>query len=567
MVERGNRGGTWNSLEGTRSHALAFRAVSDSPAAQRSAPAPSSGRNAAIVAAAIFLSRIAGLVRERVFAHYFGNSLAADAFKAALRIPNLLQNLFGEGVLSASFIPVYARLRAEGSEGDAKRVAQAVATLLAALVSVLVALGMLATPWLIDVVAPGFEGAKRDATIDLVRIFFPATGLLVASAWCLGVLNSHRRFFLSYAAPVVWNAALIAALLGFGRSTRGFDLARLVAFGAVAGSLLQFLVQLPTVLRLTGLFRPALHLASAHVREVLRNFAPVVIGRGVVQISAYIDSVLASWLPGGAVAAIAYAQILYTLPVSMFGMSVSAAELPEMSSLLGREDEVHSALRSRIASSVVRIAFFVIPTSVGFLLLGDIVAAVLFQTGRFTHDDAVWVWTILGGSTVGLVAATSGRLYSSAFYALKDTRTPVQFAVLRLLLTGSLGWVCSLHLPGWVGISPTWGACGLTASAGVAAWIEYFLLRRSLHRRIGKVSGTGWSLAKLWLAAIVAGAAGLGAKWGVSALGPLHPVVRGALVLTPYGVVYWAAAYALGITQAKDLLVQIGRRLRRAAAR
>ena len=203
-----------------------------------------------MVATGILLSRIVGLVRNRVFAHYFGTSDAADAFNAAFRIPNFLQNLFGEGVLSASFIPVYARLRAEGREADARAAASAVAALLGLTVSVLVLAGVLLAPWLIDVIAPGFEGEKREATARLVRILFPGAGLLVLSAWCLGVLNSHRRFFLSYVAPVVWNLAIIAALMAKGGQTEGFDLAEVAAWGSVVGSLLQFGIQLPTVLGL-----------------------------------------------------------------------------------------------------------------------------------------------------------------------------------------------------------------------------------------------------------------------------------------------------------------------------
>ncbi|MGH2709097.1 MAG: lipid II flippase MurJ, partial [Actinomycetota bacterium] len=172
-----------------------------------------------MVAAGILLSRILGLIRNRVFAHYFGTSDAADAFNAAFRIPNFLQNLFGEGVLSASFIPVYAGLRARGQEQEARRVAGAVAALLGLVVSVLVLAGVALTPLLIDVIAPGFSGEKRSATIRLVRILFPGAGLLALSAWCLGVLNSHRRFFLAYSAPVVWNLANIAALVGYGSGT------------------------------------------------------------------------------------------------------------------------------------------------------------------------------------------------------------------------------------------------------------------------------------------------------------------------------------------------------------
>src|SRR5499425_3382524 len=197
---------------------------------------------AALVAAGILLSRLAGFVRLRVFAHYFGlQSDAADAFNAAFRIPNFLQNLFGEGALSASFIPVYASLIGRGQKEEADQVAGAVGAILALVVAVLVLAGLVATPLLIDALAPGFAGEKRDLTMHIVRILFPGAGLLVLSAWCLGVLNSHRRFLLSYLAPVMWNAAMIATLVAFGASSSLPRLATLLAWGSVVGSAIQFL--------------------------------------------------------------------------------------------------------------------------------------------------------------------------------------------------------------------------------------------------------------------------------------------------------------------------------------
>ena len=405
------------------------------------------GRHAFLVGAGILLSRIVGLVRQRVFAHYFGLSDAADAFNAAFRIPNFLQNLFGEGVLSASFIPVYARLLAEGDEEEAGRVAGAVGAILALATSVLVLVGVLATPYLIYAIAPGFHGAKRELTIRLVRILFPGAGLLVLSAWCLGILNSHRKFFLSYTAPVIWNVAMIATLVVFGGlgaeragghagvglgGRQRAAIRRAVAGGAAAGA---------------DTLRVRLDTRSGHVREVMRNFVPVFISRGVVQISAYVDQLLASLLGEGAVAGLANAQSLYTLPVSLFGMAVSAAELPAMSSALGDQAEVAAQLRQRLDAGLRQIAFFVVPSAMAFLALGDVVAAALFQTGRFTHGDSVYVWGILAGSAVGLLASTLGRLYSSTYYALRDTRTPLRFAVVRVALTTGLGYLCAIPLP------------------------------------------------------------------------------------------------------------------------
>ena len=297
------------------------------------------------MAAGILITRLTGLVRQRLFAHYFGLSPDADAFSAAFRIPNFLQNLFGEGALSGSFIPVYAALVARGDRRLADRVAGAVASLLALVVSVLVLVGVLATPLLIDAIAPGFSGEKRDLTIQLVRILFPGTGMLVLSAWCLGVLNSHHRFLLSYTAPVMLNAAMIVTLLVFGERTALPRLAAILAWGAVVGSALQFLVQVPSVLRVAPDVRPLIDVASAEVRAVVRNFVPVFVSRGVVQLSAYVDTLLASLLGTGAVAALTNVQLLYTLPVSLFGMSVSAAELPAMSGEVGVDPGAAEPLR------------------------------------------------------------------------------------------------------------------------------------------------------------------------------------------------------------------------------
>jgi putative peptidoglycan lipid II flippase len=508
-----------------------------------------------MVAAGILLSRIVGLIRNRVFAHYFGTSDAADAFNATFRIPNFLQNLFGEGVLSASFIPVYAGLRARGQTKEAERVAGAVAALLGLVTAVLVLVGILATPWLIAVIAPGFSGEKRWVTIRLVRILFPGAGLLVLSAWCLGVLNSHRRFFLSYAAPVLWNVVIIACLVAFGRGRAQYPLAEIAAWGSVIGSLLQFGVQLPTVMRLLEGSRPRLVHGSAHVQEILRNFGPVFVGRGVVQISAYVDTVLASLLPTGAVAALSYAQVLYTLPVSLFGMSVSAAELPAMASALGSEAERAAYLRQRLGVGLRQIAFFVVPSAVAFLFLGDIVAGALYQTGAFTRSMTVYVWGILAGSAVGLLASTMGRLYASTYYALHDTRTPLRFAVLRVALTIGLGYLFALPLPAALGVAPRWGAAGLTVSAGIAGWIEFVLLRRALNRRIGETGLPLALAARLWGAA----AAGAAAAWAVRAALPVHqPLVSALVLLTVYGAVYFLLTDRLGIPEAGAVM----RRLR-----
>jgi putative peptidoglycan lipid II flippase len=507
---------------------------------------------AARVAAGILVSRLFGLVRNRLLGHFLGTSDAGDAFNAAIRIPNILQNLFGEGVLSASFIPTYSRLLAQGDDDEAGRVAGAIGTLLALTSTVLVLLGIVLTPYAVAIIAPGFTGDKRELTIHLVQVMFPGVGLLVLSAWSLGVLNSHRRFFLPYASPVAMNIVMIGALLGFGPSlvAETYGQARLVgllAWASVLGSAAQLLVQLPTVVRVDARMRLQLATSNANVRIVLGQFLPVFVGRGVVQISAYVDNVLASLVSSGAVAVLSYAQVITMLPVSLFGMSVSAAELPAMSGAVGTEDEVARVLRQRLSDGLHRIAFYVVPSSMAFLAIGDIVGATLYESGRFGRDDVVWMWGVLAGSAIGLLAGTLGRLYASTWYALRNARTPLMFALLRVTLTLGLGWMAALWLPRAVGIEARWGVAGLTASAGVAAWVEYVLLRRSLRARIGDVGIDRPYQAKLWGAAFTAALV----AWGVKlVLGVQHPLLLGGVALPLYGLTYLGATASMAIPEA-----------------
>jgi putative peptidoglycan lipid II flippase len=515
---------------------------------------------AVAVAAGIFLSRIAGLVRERVIAHYLGTSPASAAFRAAMRIPNLLQTLLGEGVLSASFIPVYSRLLAEGRLEEASRVARVIGTLLALVASAVAVLGVIAADPLVDLLAPGFQESTRELTVQLVRIMFPGTALLVMSAWCLGVLNSHRRFFLSYVSPVLWNVAMIAAAIVAGSRLAGFDddIATWLAWGAVIGSAAQFLVQLPTVVRLLRGLTPSLDTKQDGVRATLHAFVPALIGRGSVQISAYIDQVLSSYLGEAIVAAMAFAQTLYTLPVSLFGMAISAAELPEMAGGLGDAAARAKHLQTRLASSLRRVVFLVVPSAVAFAAIGGSITALIFETGRFGGEESELVWIILAGSALGLLPNTLGRLLASAFYALGDTRTPLRAALVRIALGTGLGFVIALPLREALGYSVVVGAFGLTASAGLAAWVELLLLRRWLGERIDGVPIPGrLALGAFGAAALAGGLGYLAGHLGSLAL----PRWLAALVaIGVFGAVYLGAMAVAKVPEASGFVRRILRR-------
>jgi putative peptidoglycan lipid II flippase len=524
-------------------------------------PSPRRRGGAIAVGAGIFLSRVAGFVRERAIAHYLGNSPAAGALRAAMRIPNVLQNLLGEGVLSASFIPVYSRLLAQGRHEEASRAARAVGTLLALVATLVAAAGATFAGPLVELLAPGFDGATRVLTIRLVQILFPGVALLVLSAWCLGVLNSHRRFFLSYVSPVLWNAAIIGVAIAGGRHFAGgagssFELAIWLAWGAVLGSALQLAVQLPSVWVLLRGLRPSLAVRDEAVRTTLSTFGPVLLGRGSVQLSSYLDQLLASYLGPMIVAALGYAQILAILPVSLFGMAVSAAALPEMASATANPEQLSEALRGQLQKSLRHVVFLVVPSAVAFLAIGNTLIALLFETGRFEARDTTAVWIMLAGSAVGLVAGTMGRLLASAFYALGAPRPPLYAGLVRVALTFVTGVAAVFPLRDWLGYDARWAAFGLTASAGIAAWIEFALLRRWLAQRIGEVPiPTKLQLGCL-AAAALAGALSAAASWAL-----LHHAVPlavprwMAMAIAPplFGAVYLAVMIAAKVPEADGL--------------
>ena len=517
--------------------------------------------HALLVGAGILCSRLFGLVRQRVFSHYFGLSDAADIFSAALRVPNFLQNLFGEGVLSASFIPVYARLLAQHKQEEADRLAGSIFALLALIISVIVAAGILATPYLLWAIAPGYTGEKRELTILIVRILFPGTGILVWSAWCLGILNSHHKFFLSYAAPVIWNLSMILTMLIF-HHVGATRLIVYLAWGTVLGCLLQFLVQLGPVLKLVPNLRLRLDTQSLHVKQVGGSFLGVAVGRGVVQISAFVDQAISTLLGSGAVAGMTTAASINLLPVSLFGMAVSASELPTLSRMAGEHVDADAAakLSARLNNGLERIAFFIVPSAMAFFALGNVIVAALYQTGAFTRKDSYYVWAILAGSGVGLLASTFGRLYSSTYYAMRDTRTPLRFALVRLAFTAVLGLASALLIPKLLHIPTQWGAVGLTASAGVAGWIEFHLLRRKMNRKLGPTGVTVPMMAKLWTAAALAALA----AWAIEHYLPDHgPIITAIVVLSAYGVAYFALTFLLRIRVCVEVLEKITRRLRR----
>ena len=525
----------------------------------------SGARAAWLVGAGIFLSRIAGLVREMVFSFYFGNSSAADAWGAALRTPNFIQNLLGEGTLSASFIPVYARFLEEGREEEAGRFAGAALGVITVIAFGAALVGVVIAPGLVRLLYPLWVPEKQALTVQLVRILFPMTAVLVLSAWALGILNSHRRFFVSYVAPVLWNLSMITALVGFGSAWgwnaagRDADLMVVLAIGALVGGFFQLAVMLPWVVSSLQHFRLSVSTKVSGMQEAIRNFTPVVMSRGVVNMAGLLDFVLAGLLAEGAVSMLRYGQTLYLLPIAMFGMSIAASELPELARAGAASAE---DVRQRVVVALERITFLLVPSAIAYLTLGDVMVAGLLQRGDFRGADTVAVYAVLAAYALGVTASAGSRVLASAFYALRDARTPARVAYLRVVVSAVVGVMLMIPLDRVEFGGLRLGAVGLALGASVGAWLENSLLHRRLRTAIGPHRPTSTLWLRLVGAGLVAAVAGIAAKAVLGSVLPLRigliarligpesallwPLVMAGTALA-FGVTYLAVASALGV--------------------
>lgn len=547
----------------------------ESPAAPRP-EGPARRGGALAVAAGILSSRLAGFVRQRLLGHFLGVGPHADVVVFALRAPNFLQNLLGDQALSAAFIPVYARLVREGKREEAGRFAGAILGLLLALAGGIVLAGLLLARPFVALFSPGFlaDGAavaagrlaldRGELAIQAVRWTFPMIALLLLSAWALAILNSHRRFFLPYFAPVAWNAAIVAGAVwgamaaGWPAASATDGLERIViavCAGALLGGALQFLVQLPSVAREIRGFRLSLGRGVPQVAGALRAFGPVLAGRGVVQLSSWLDLILASLLLPGALSALGPAQMLYLLPVSLFGMSAAAAALPEMASAGpgGGERELASHLDRALAG----VAFFALPATAVLLAFSPLVVGAFFRSGRFGEAETRQVAAVLLVMAAGLPAATLSRSLQNAFYALRDTRWPARVAVFRVVAGSAVAiplmfWLDRFPVPGADSSAHRLGAVGLAAGAAAGAWVELTALSGRLRRSL-----PGWAVPRADLLRTGALAAvPVAPVWLLAEAlpGTLHVAVRALAVLVFYGALYLGLSAAAGTPAARAAL-------------
>ena len=504
-------------------------------------------RAAGVVGFWTTLSRILGFVRDMVTALFMGAGPGADAFFVAFRIPNLLRRLSAEGAFSAAFIPTYVETLQKDGSSEAARLARITFTFAAIVLAVVTVAGIIFSPWIVRVVAPGFldNPSKFELTVHLNRIMFPYIFFISLVALAAGVLNSMGHFGAPAAAPVLLNIAMIASVAIFCTSFNVPPFYAL-AWGVVAGGILQLLLQLPYLVAVGVRLRPDFHFRHPALKKVGTLFVPAAFGGAVYQINVMVGTILASWLPAGGVSWLYYADRIVELPLGVFGIALGTAVLPSMSRQATNGDL--TALSRSVSFALRLTAFFTIPAMVALILLREPILSVLFQRGRFTWVDTQATAYALLWYTVGLWAFSGLKVVTQAFYSMMDTRTPLWVAIGAVIV--NLGAGLLLMGPMKQG--------GLALATSLSAAFNVSVLFAILIRRLGQfpIGEFASSLTKISIASLIMGiplAYGrtLG-DWGRGFTATNGLALLGCIVVGL--IVFAVAAYLLRCKEMRSLL-------------
>ncbi len=468
-------------------------------------------RSAGVVSAAVFLSRITGLVREVVFAKYFGAGMVYDAFVAAFRIPNLLRDLLAEGALSAAFVTTFSQYLAGKGEAEAYRLSNRLATVLVPILAVMCLLGLLFTPTIVDWMFPGFAKVpgKKELTVFLARIMIPFLLFIALAAKAMGVLNAKGRFGVPALASAFFNITSVVAglVLGFVLGPRfGFEPIVGMAMGTLLGGIAQYLFQWPSLRRIGLRFRPDFTLSDPGIRQVLRLMGPAVLGAAAVQVNVVVNSIFASQITDaagvvidGPVSWLGYAFRFMQLPLGLFGVAVASATLPSISRSAG-EGRV-AEFRETLARSLGLVFLFTIPSAVGLIVLSRPLVGVIFQRGEFTAHDTEQTAVALSAYCLGLVGYAAIKVLTPAYYALGDVRIPMAASLSSILINYSLNWLF-VHVL-------SWGHGGLAFSTSIVATLNFCVLFWFMRGKVGGIEGRRLrsSIVRIGIASALMGAA------------------------------------------------------------
>jgi len=505
-------------------------------------------RAAGIVSIFTFLSRILGLVRDILIASFFGSGMSADAFFVAFRIPNLLRRLFAEGSFSVSFIPVFTEYLQNRSRDEAFLLARIVLTFLVLILTIITILGIIFSPLIVRIIAPGFGGMgeKYALTVLLTRIMFPYIFLVSVLALFMGILNSLRHFAAPAMAPVFLNLSMIAALVflapSMGTPTVG------LAIGVIGGGILQLALQIPFLMDKGLSFAPKWNLWHPALKKIGMLMLPTIFGSAIYQINQLVGTLLASLLREGSISYLYYADRLVQFPLGVFAIAISTAVLPSLSREAADGDLVR--LKETLSHALRLTMFITIPAMIGLIVLRQPIIRLLFQRGAFDSDTTKMTAQALLYYSLGLWAFAALRVFVSAFYSLQDTKTPVKVAVVAMLAN----IVFSLILMGPLKHG------GLALALSLASTLQLCMLIFLLRKRLGGIDGrvVMGSMVRCFLSSLVMGLCiyFLALKLLAGSITrDIFTLALGILIIVCAGfVVYFISAKVLGSKELSSLI-------------
>ena len=530
--------------------------------AGEAAPSRVSARATGVVAGAVMCSRLLGLVREVVVAALFGATANLDAFLTAFRAPNMLRDLFAEGALSTAFVTTFSKkIQTEGDQ-SAWGLANKIATLTAIFMSIVVLIGIAIAPFLVSILAPGFNAEKAALTVLLARTMYPFILLVSLAALVMGMLNAKHVFGVPAMASSFFNVGSIAGGVSLGWwMDPAFGPRALVglALGTLIGGFLQLAVQIPSLLKIGFRFRPDFHWRDEGVKKVLQLMGPAVIAASAVQVNVLINSIFASYLQDGAVSWLNIAFRLMQLPLGIFGVAVATVTLPlvSRSAAAGNIPEFRGAL----AHALRLVMLLTIPSAIGLMILAEPIISLIYEHGRFTAASTLQTAAALRFYAGGLVGYAAIKVLAPAFYALDKRYLPMIVSFLSIAENFALNYLFTFYLG--------WGHSGLAMSTCLVALTDFALLYFMMRRYAGSLE-TGTFL-KTVGKLLVAGAALAAICWaavefylGTGSHLSILPKFIGVMVTVGLGgTAFFASAYLLRVAELRDVVTLMQRRLRR----
>ena len=421
-------------------------------------------------------SRVLGLVRDILMARYFGAARTADVFYISFMIPNLFRRLVAEGALTISFIPVYTESLIHDGEEESLKLAQKVMTVQAFFMIIIVTLGILFAPLYMKLFFGRNDSPEIfSLSINLIRIMFPYLFFVGFVAFAMGYLNSHRRFFAPAFAPVLLNVAMITGIVFFSRLFE--EPIYGVALGVIFGGILQYLIQIPYMIKEGFVFKISFDLSHPRIKKIFKMLTPALFGIAVYQINTIISNLLATMISEGSVSYIYYTNRLTELVLGVFIVSIGNVILPEMSKLTAFDDKIR--FNKLFSASVSSALFLAVPASIALIACGIPIISAIFMHGRFSYNDVVLTYYSLAAASSGIIFVAVLRITTQAFYSMKDTKSPVISAAVSMIVNVTLGYIL---------MQTPLKHAGLTLANTLSAIVQMLILLTLLNKKTDAIN-------------------------------------------------------------------------------